>query len=210
MIISIIITVLLTTFLTFNYLRTTISLINGYNEKLIAQSNYSITYLDETAKKFGNALYTDKDIIAYLNMDENDVRVAIAASRVIDKHFLTLNDIDSVYLYNTGLDLYYSSRSGELKSSSAFSDQAIAKLLTDKKFVKEYRGRPIVASVDEATQPANVCSYILFEPGNTESGLKNAIVVNIRTKALTNSIQAINNSDSVPETSFLWFRTVLF
>ncbi|KTD84700.1 AraC family transcriptional regulator [Paenibacillus etheri] len=202
LIISIIITVLLTTFLTFNYLRTTISLINGYNEKLIAQSNYSITYLDETAKKFGNALYTDKDIIAYLNMDENDVRVAIAASRVIDKHFLTLNDIDSVYLYNTGLDLYYSSRSGELKSSSAFSDQAIAKLLTDKKFVKEYRGRPIVASVDEATQPANVCSYILFEPGNTESGLKNAIVVNIRTKALTNSIQAINSSDAVPETSF--------
>lgn len=144
-------------------------------------------------------------------MEENDVRVAIAASRVIDKHFLTLNDIDSVYLYNTGLDLYYSSRSGEIKSSSEFSDQAIAKLLTDKKFVADYHGRPIVASVDEATQSANVCSYILFEPGTTESGLKNAIVVNIRTKALTNSIQAINSSDSVPETSFLWLTpTVLF
>jgi len=202
LIISFIITVLLTTFLSFTYLRTTISLINGFNEKLIAQSNYSITYLDETAKKFGNALYTDKDIISYLNMEENDVRVAIAASRVIDKHFLTLKDIDSVYLYNAGLDLFYSSRSGERQSTSAFSDQVIAKLLTDKNFVADYHGRPIVASVDEATQSANVCSYILFEPGSTESGLKNAIVVNIRTKALTNSIQAINSSDSVPETSF--------
>ncbi|KKO53992.1 AraC family transcriptional regulator [Paenibacillus sp. DMB20] len=203
LIITIIITVLLTTFLTFTYLRTTNALISRYNDKLIAQSNYSITYLDETAKKLGNALYSDKDIIQFLNMKESDERVALLASKVIDKHFLTLKDIDSVYLYNAGLDLFYSSRSGERRSASAFSDQAIAKLLTDKKFVADYRGRPIAASVDEATQSANVCSYILFEPGATASGLKNAVVVNIRTKALTESIQAINSSDPVPETSFL-------
>ncbi|GIO29612.1 MULTISPECIES: helix-turn-helix domain-containing protein [Paenibacillus] len=201
--ITMIITVLLTTFLTFTYLRTTNALISRYNDKLIAQSNYSITYLDETAKKLGNALYSDKDIIQFLNMKESDERVALLASKVIDKHFLTLKDIDSVYLYNAGLDLFYSSRSGERRSASAFSDQAIAKLLTDKNFVAEYRGRPIAGSVNEATQSANVCSYILFEPGATASGLKNAVVVNIRTKALTDSIQAINSSDPVPETSFL-------
>lgn len=203
LIITIIITVLLTTSLTFTYLRTTNTLISRYNDKLIAQSNYSITYLDETAKKLGNALYSDKDIIDFLNMKESDEHVAIFASKVIDKHFLTLKDIDSVYLYNAGLNLFYSSRSGERRSASAFSDQTMAKLLTDKHFVADYRGRPIVASVDAATQSANVCSYILFEPGATESGLKNAVVVNIRTKALTDSIQAINSSDPVPETSFL-------
>ncbi|MFU1793189.1 AraC family transcriptional regulator [Paenibacillus azoreducens] len=202
LIIAIIITVLLTLFLTITYLRTTITMINRYNDKLIAQSNYSITYLDEAAKKLGNALYSDKDIIQFLNMNESDERVSLLASKVIDKHFLTLNNIDSVYLYNAGLDLFYSSRSGERKSASAFSDQTIAKLLTDKHFVAEYRGRPIVASVNEATQSANVCSYILFEPGATAVGLKNAIVVNIQTKALTDSIQAINGHDPVPETSF--------
>ncbi|HEY4430744.1 MAG TPA: AraC family transcriptional regulator [Paenibacillus sp.] len=203
LIITIIITVLLTTFLTFTYLRTTKALISRYNDKLIAQSNYSITYLDETAKKLGIALYSDNHITGFLNMNENDERLALLTSKVIDRHFLTLKDIDSVYLYNAGLDLFYSSRSGERKSASEFSDQAIAKLLTDKDFVAEYRSRPIVASVDEATQSANICSYILFEPGATAAGLKNAVVVNIRTKALTNSIQAINSSDSVPDTSFL-------
>ncbi|MCJ8010317.1 AraC family transcriptional regulator [Paenibacillus sp. KQZ6P-2] len=202
LVITIIITVLLTFFLTITYLRTTITMVNRYNDRLIAQSNYSITYLDETAKKLGNALYSDKDIIQFLNMNENDERVAILTSKVIDKHFLTLNNIDSVYLYNAGLDLFYSSRTGERKSASAFSDQSIVKLLTDKNFVAEYRGRPIVASVDEATQSANVCSYILFEPGATAAGLKNAIVVNIQTKALTDSIQAINGHDPVQETSF--------
>lgn len=201
--ITIIITVLLTVFLTITYLRTSISMVSRFNDKLIAQSNYSITYLDETAKKLGNALYGDKDIIQFLNMKETDERVAILASKVIDKHFLTLKDIDSVYLYNAGIDLFYSSRSGERRSASIFSDQAIAKLLTDKKFVDEYGGRPIVASVDEATQSSNICSYILFEPGTTEDGLKNAIVVNINTKALTSSIQAINGNDPETETSFL-------
>lgn len=202
-IMTIIIIVLLTSFLTITYLRTANTLISHYNEKLIAQSNYSITYLDETAKKLGNALYSDRDIINFLNMKESDEHIAFSASKVIDKHFLTLKDIDSVYLYNAGLDLFYSSRSGERRSTSAFSDQAIAKLLTDKDFVAEYRGRPIVASVDEATQSAKVCSYILFEAGATAAGLKNAVVVNIRTKALTDSIQAINGNDPVQETSFL-------
>ncbi|MEC0091172.1 AraC family transcriptional regulator [Paenibacillus macquariensis] len=203
LIISIIVTVLLTSSLTFTYLHNTNSLISRYNEKLIAQSNYSITYLDETAKKLGNALYSDKYIIEFLNLKETDEFVELWASRVIDNHFLTLQDIDSVYLYNAGMDLFYSSRSGERRSASAFSDQDIAKILTDKNFVADYLGRPIVASVDEATQSANVCSYILFEPGTTASGLKNAIVVNIRTEALTKSIRAINSSDSVPDTSFL-------
>lgn len=207
LIMMIIITVLLTAFLTLTYLRTANTLISHYNEKLIAQSNYSITYLDETAKKLGNALYSDKDIINFLNMKESDERIELSASKVIDKHFLTLKDIDSVYLYNAGLDLFYSSRSGERRSTSTFSDQAIAKLLTDKDFVAEYRGRPIVASVDEATQSAKVCSYILFEPGATAAGLKNAIVVNIRTKALTDSIQAINGNDPIQETSFFVVNT---
>ncbi|MFD0619743.1 AraC family transcriptional regulator [Paenibacillus sp. GCM10027629] len=203
LVITIIITVLLTFFLTFTFLRTTITMTNRYNDRLLAQSNYSITYLDETAKKLGRALYSDNHITEFLNMNVHDEEVALLTSKVIDKHFLTLNNIDSVYLYNAGLDLFYSSRSGERRPASAFSDQAIAKLLTDKKFVAEYRGRPIVTSVDEATQSANTCSYILFEPGATAAGLKNAIVVNIRTKALTDSIQAINGHDPVQETSFL-------
>lgn len=77
-------------------------MINRFNHELIEHYNYSITYLDETAKKLGNALYSDKDIIQFINMKKNDEIVAILASKVIDKHFLTLKDIDSVYLYNAG------------------------------------------------------------------------------------------------------------
>ncbi|WP_054023122.1 AraC family transcriptional regulator [Bacillus sp. FJAT-28004] len=203
LIITILITVLLTVFLTITYLRTSISMINRFNHELIEHYNYSITYLDETAKKLGNALYSDKDIIQFINMKKNDELVAISASKVIDKHFLTLKDIESVYLFNAGADLFYSSRSGERQSASTFSDQAIVALLTDKNFVAEYRGRPIVTSIDEETQSAGTCSYILFEPGETSTGLKNAIVVNIRTKALTDSIQAINGNGPETKSSFL-------
>lgn len=203
LIITIVITVLLTLFLSITYLRTSISMINQFNHELIEHNNYSITYLDESAKKLGSALLGDKDIIQFINMKKNDELVAVAASKVIDKHFLTLKDIESVYLYNAGLDVFYSSKSGERKSAATYSDQAIVALLTNKKFVTEYRGRPIVTSVEEETQLANTASYILFEPGETASGLKNAIVVNIRTKALTDSIQAINGNDPDTKTSFL-------
>jgi len=203
LIVTIVITVLLTVFLSINYLRTSISMINRFNHELIEHNNYSITYLDETAKKLGNALYGDKDIIQFINMKKNDELVAVLASKVIDKHFLTLKDIESVYLYNAGADIFYSSKSGERQTASTFSDQAIVALLTDRKFVTEYRGRPIVTSVEKATQSAATCSYILFEPGQTSPGLKNAIVVNIRTKALTDSIQAINGNDPETKSSFL-------
>lgn len=203
LIITIIITVLLTVFLTITFLRTTFNMTSRYNDKLIAQSNYSITYLDETAKKLGQALYSDKDIIAFLNMANNDTLISLLASKVIDKHFLTLNDIESVYLYNADLDLLYSSRSGERQPASTFSDQVLVNLLTDNNFVKEHQGRPVVAHVDEETQSADTCSYILLDPNSTASGLKNAIVINIRTNTLTKSIEAINRYDPVPDTSFL-------
>ncbi|MDQ6421430.1 AraC family transcriptional regulator [Paenibacillus sp. LHD-117] len=203
LIITIVIAVLLTIFLTITYLRSSISIINRYNHELIEHNNYSIKHLDDAAKKLGNALYSDKDIIQFINMKSNDEIVAILASKVIDKHFLTLQNIDSVYLYNTELNLFYSSRSGERRTASTFTDQAIVALLTDKTFVNEYSGRPIVTSVDTTTQSANIASYILFEPGVAASGLKNAIVVNIKTKALTDSIQAINGDDPDTKTSFL-------
>ena len=108
---SVIITFLLTLFLTANYFRTSLSITTAFNRNLLSQTNYTITQMDDNAQRLTQALFGDKDIISFLNMKEHDSMIPILASRTLDKQLMTLPFVDSIYLYNASLDLFFSSKS---------------------------------------------------------------------------------------------------
>ena len=83
---SVIITFLLTLFLTANYFRTSLSITTAFNRNLLSQTNYTITQMDDNAQRLTQALFGDKDIISFLNMKEHDSMIPILASRTLDKH----------------------------------------------------------------------------------------------------------------------------
>lgn len=189
---SVIITLLLTLFLTANYFRTSLSVTTAFNRNLLSQTNYTITQMDDNAQRLTQALFGDKDIISFLNMKEHDTMIPIRASRTLDKQLMTLPFVDSIYLYNASLDLFFSSKSGEQLRSGEFRDEQISAMLTDPDFIAGYDGIPVPGNISGVSHVANTLSYLVFDSTEEENGLRNAIVINVRPSLLTASMETMN------------------
>lgn len=189
---SVSITLLLTLFLTANYFRTSLSITTAFNRNLLSQTNYTITQMDDNAQRLTQALFGDKDIISFLNMKEHDSMIPILASRTLDKQLMTLPFVDSIYLYNASLDLFFSSKSGEQLHSGEFKDEQIAALITDPAFAASYSGIPIPGTISGTSHVAKTLSYLVFDSTQEENGLKNAIIINVNPSLLTDSMQTMN------------------
>lgn len=192
LVLSVLTTISLTAFLTFNYLRTSIRLTTGFNQSLLSQTNYSITQMNDNANRLTKALFNDKDIISFLNMKKSDNMVTVLASRTLDKQLVTLPYVESIYLYNASLDQFYSSKSGEQADSQEFKDKYIAQLVTDPAFVAEYDGIPVIGELSGSSMAARTLSYIIFDTAATDKPLKNAIIINVSPSLMTDSIRSIN------------------
>lgn len=191
-IMTIIITLTLTVFLTANYLNTSIAVTAGFNQNLLSQTNFAVDQMNDNALRLSMALYNDKDIISFLYMRKMDNMVPIVASRTLDKQLVTLPYVDSVYLYNASLDLFFSSKSGEQLQSSEFKDNRIAQAVTDPAFVENYDGIPLPGAAVGTTHITQTISYIFLDTTATDQPLKNAVIINIDPAVLTDSIRSMN------------------
>lgn len=197
--IAIIITIILTTFLTINYLKTTVKMAYDFNENLLAQSNYSIAYINELAKSLSDSLYNDKDIIAFMNTDQKDNQLTVRAFQALTKQLFPLNYVESVYMYNSEVDMLISSKYGEQKSIDSFFDTEIAKMLTKEGADFSPLLTPFPHAVNTPSGKINICSYSQFETNKNQTAITSALIINIDTKTLTNSMQAINSySGNIP------------
>lgn len=190
--VSIVTTIFLSAFLTANYLKTAVDTTAGFNQNLLSQTSYTITQMNDNAERLTKVLFNNNDIVSFLYMKEVDPMVPVLASRTLDKQLVTLPYIESVYLYNASLDLFYSSKSGEQLKSGEFKDSRIGQLVTDPGFVAQYDGIPIAGAISGTTQKATTLSYIIFDPTATDKPLKNAIVINVKPSTMTDSINSMN------------------
>lgn len=189
---TITITILLTLFLTTNYIKSSVSLITKFNDNMLSQSNYIVSSINDQVQRLIWTFFNDKDILAYLNMSSNDNRIPILASKALDKQLVTLPYISSIYLYNGNLDLFFSSQTGEQLLSEDFPDTDIKKLVKDKDFMSSYNVKAIPTNFNEDTS-AQTISYIIFDSSSSSRDKKNAIVLNINTSLLMNSIEHMND-----------------
>lgn len=100
LIVSVAITTVLTLILTFVYTRYISNTVDQFTGRLVAQSSYSVTYINEMAQRLTNTLYNDNDVVAFLSMDDLDYQYAIRSLRTMDKQVHLAGCIDSMYLYN--------------------------------------------------------------------------------------------------------------
>lgn len=201
--VAVIVTVLLTAFLTANYLKSSVSVVEEFNHELLSRTNYTITQMNDNADRLFQVLVSDKDIIAFLYMKEPDGMVPVLASRTLDKQLITLPYVDSVYLYNAALDLFFSSKTGEQVSGGDFSDQEIAKRTIDPEFAASYHGIPLPGwggSPSGDGKTAKTLSYFLFDQTNASP---NAIIINVDPEKLTDSIRSMNRYQNDLNTNFL-------
>ena len=129
--ITILCVILVTSFLSLNYLNSASNLVYKFNSQLIAQTNYSVDYINDLAVRLARSLQSDKDIQNFLNL-QNRNELAIARTNIaLDTALMPLNSVQSVYLYNSTLDLCYSTLTGEQSSLNTFYDKKYLKFFQE-------------------------------------------------------------------------------
>lgn len=189
---SLVIILALSAFLTFNYTKSALDLIREYNRNLLEQTNYSIQQMNDDASRLNHVLFSDNQIISYLDMEERDPYTIVLAARALNRQLLTLPNVTSIYLYNAELDLFYNSLTGEQLSGERFPDTTVYGCIRDPQFHDSYSGIPVAVKMPASAQTASSLSYIMFDSPAKQDGLCNAIVVNVNPSRLTDSIHSIN------------------
>lgn len=200
--VTISIILLLTIFLTMNNINLLLSLTTGFNQNLLSQTNYSITNLNENVNILIKSLYYDKDIISFLYMNQYDSKLPIYAKQAIDKQLVTLSYVDSVYLYNAELDLFYSSKSGRQLDSTEFTDQNIVNVISNQNYDNLGTSTILLHDGSNSKGATNI-SYIFFDMGSTKGKMKNCIIINIKPSSLTDSLQNISHYQEGFESNFI-------
>lgn len=177
--------------LTWNYYGMVQDLIYKFSSNLMAQSHYSITYMNELATRLASTLYSDTNVNVFLHYPARDNMKSIIASLTLRQHLLPLPYVESVYLYNGTIDLLYSTKDGGQYTLDRFYDSEMAEYLRNPEFLKEQQGAPIIHEVDYYGSVKQVCSYVLYEAAS-ENKLSNALVINISTDTLIQSLQTLN------------------
>ena len=190
--VSVIITILLSSFLSINYGKTSLKLTSGFNQNLVSQTNYTVEQLNDNIQRVTRSLINNNDIISFLYMNNRSSTTPILASRVLDNQLVVLPYVESIYLYNAQLDLFFSSKNGSQSSSDEFTDSDCVKLVTDPEFIAAYDKHPIPRRINEKTQNAEILSYVYYDSYTGKDGRKNAIIINTYASSLTDAIHSMN------------------
>lgn len=203
-IVSITSTLVLSVFLAVNFLNSIASSAKNYNQQLLAQTNYAIDQVNESTDRLTVSLLSNDNISAFLSLtSDNNTTAPVLASHEIDKQLMVLPYIDSIYLYNASLDLLYCSENGYQQAPGNYDEQEIIKRLHNKDFRATYKGGPIPSGKNADSTSSKYFSYYIFDSHSSSSSKMNAIIININSSILTDSIQSMKRFTSENESSFL-------
>lgn len=197
---SIISTLILTVFLTANYFNSMTSYIKNTNQSLLSQTNFTIDQLDVSAERLASSLLYNGNVTAYLNASDIESTIPVLASHEIAKQCLAIPHVESIYLYNSAIDCVYSSKTGFQVALEYFENPDAAALLADPVLLAANKKRPIPGSPN-ADGAAETISY--YFPVNHFGDMSDALVINVYTSALTDSISSMNHPDPETESAFI-------
>lgn len=203
LIISILLAALLTLSLSAIFTRALFESTQEYTGQLLSQTNYAVDKMRDDAERLKSSLLSDNYIRAYLSTNTEDSTTPVLASSALSKQILVLPYVDSIYLYNAGMDLVYSSDSGYQVPLESHENQTVVSRLMDAEFIKNYHGEPLVNTTGETADAAETASYYIFDNLDYDAGTGSAIVINVNLSLLTDSISFMQNLSFDTDTSFL-------
>ena len=191
-------TLLLTIVLTMNYLNSATNALKASSQQLLSQTNYAIDQMDKNIERIAISCMSNNNIVTYLHSEHIESTVPTLASHDLHKQIMTFPYIESIYLYSSITGYAYSSVTGYQQPLINFEDPEAASRLQDIAFLTSYRQCPVPNYRNFETDTADILSY--YFPVIRSNTLENAIVINIYTSSLTDSIsnmkQLTNDTDS--------------
>lgn len=201
LIVSVVSTLLLTVFLTINFINSMQDTIHLSNEQLLAQTNYTIDQMDENAERIATSCMTNDNIAAYLDSSDIESTLPVLSGRDILRQLVLVPYVDSIYLYSISSGYVYSSKTGFQVPLSSFENQDIAAKIGDADFLKENAHNPVSNDKNEPTENSRILSY--YFPSFSRGELKNVIVINMYASSLTDSIARMKHLTQDTDSSFI-------
>lgn len=200
---AVISTLVLSVFLTVNYLDSAVKSARSYNQQLLSQTNYAIDQMNENVDKVAMSLLGNNGVSAYLSLTDENSTAPVLASQEVDSQLMVLPYIESIYLYNKNLNLVYSSRTGAQLSPEEFEDQEIVQRLKNPSLYENKAAKPIPSHKDEKTGDFQTFTYYYPDKFSKHQEYPSTIVINVYSSTLTDSIRTMESRPSGFRTSFV-------
>lgn len=189
------VTLLLTGILLTSYYSSANDLVSRFFFNLLRQSNYSITYTNGLSQQLSASLSYDADVVAFLNLRTQDNVQTVKTHQAVRKVVLPLSYVDSIYLYNSTLDLLLDTKTGIQSRLENFYDQGTAQQLKRIGDNPTNSYVPFVHYVTYFNSTSQLYSYII--PNYNKSGvLTSAMVVNLNVDILTQTLQELSANNA--------------
>lgn len=201
LIVSVVSTLLLTVFLTINFINSMRDTIHLFNEQLLAQTNYTIDQMDENAERIATSCMTNDNIAAYLDSADIESTIPVLSGRDIMRQLLLVPYVDSIYLYSCRSGYVYSSKTGFQVPLSSFENQDIAAKIGDADFLKANVHKPVSNDKNDPAENSRILSY--YFPSFSQERLQNVIVINMYASSLTDSIASMKHLTKDTDSSFI-------
>lgn len=200
----IMVTVILSAVLLFNFERIMIRNISNTNLRLLSQIKNSVSYINRSAYDFGLAIFSNNDSRNLMYMkhlpQNDDERLRLFNSiRRLDNSVKSVSYVHSVYLYNSALDYYFSTSSPTMSTREAFLDQEIIPLVDkvqDSNIRLQPRRIPVYKAGGDIAYE-DVYTYIYYDNEFSFDGKSDAVVVNLKSDWLTQAIYSLNELDQL-------------
>lgn len=110
--------------------------------------------------------------------------------------------VDGIYLYNSHLDILYSSKNGHQWTPERYDDQELSAHIRDQEFLISHYGKPVATARDSGTGSADIIRYY-YPQSTTAKSAPSVIIIDIHANALTDSILHMQEMSGKSAPAFL-------
>ncbi len=176
-----------------------IKIIVESDKKVLEQIAYSTNYVDDTAKIFSLALFTNSSINKLFQQNRLELLDAVHVMNELRSQVNITAIVHSVYVYNKNAEWVYSTTRNLSQSLDDFFDPDMKKIIKNNDFTGRLRAIPRIIPASGgllAGADLNVFTYILPLYPYSKSSFPSGLIVNIDAEYLMELIKQLQSEDS--------------
>lgn len=193
---SLLIIVVLTITLYFNFRSYGLDIVNKSNEKVLVQLSNNLLQVNNYAKLFAASLYQNTDATDLMYYDNLDIVETMRATTALDQLIKGIPFIHSIYIYNGKTQTYYSMGPNRvIRKKGEFYDNEIVKIIDG--LSSNHNFSPMARHInvfDLFPGPsADVFTYINSDFFSSTTREKSSIVLNIKLDWVYDTLVPVND-----------------
>lgn len=176
-----------------------INIIVESDKKILSQIAYSTNYVDETAKIFATALFTNSSINRLFQKSELDIQQAVHVMNRLRSQVNITAAVHSVYVYNQTAEWVYSTSRTLSQNLDDFFDPDMKEIIINNEFTGRLTAIPRIIPASGGILSGadlNVFTYILPQYPYDKNFFPSGLIVNIDASYLMELINQLQTDDS--------------